>query len=115
MKEIRFSFKIPIYNARLYFTYTDNIPEAIKSLPHQLRTHDCHGCQGLYTAASPLYSITVSNLTYDTITHEIGHVARQLLEDIGFKIKASNDEPLAYLEGYLADQIHHRLKKGKAI
>lgn len=111
MEHVRFTFKIPIYNGKLKFIITNDIPRAVKTLPKAMRVMNGENCHGLSLFMHPLYVIIVDCDSYDTVSHEIGHVARALMSDIGFKVTPSNDEPLAYLEGYLSDQIFKRLKK----
>jgi hypothetical protein len=102
----------------MYFIVSEDVKKSVRLLPKELQKDlddsDYDACQAFYTCNHPSYGIITSNTTYDTVSHEIGHVSRQLMENIGFKIKASNDEPLAYLEGFLADRIFHHLEKRKA-
>lgn len=84
-------------------------------LPKSLRC-DSGVCRGCYIAMHPDYAIVTTELSHDTMAHEVSHVCRHLMEVIGFKVIPDesgnpNDEPLAYLEGWMSQQIASRFSK----
>lgn len=109
-------FKIPIYGLELFVSVGDSIHEVIESIPESFRTPEEEGddnCKGVSFCQHPKYAIGI-NLKYidrGIVHHEIGHVCRAMLGDIGFKIDPNNDEPLAYLEDWVANKIDHFLTK----
>lgn len=38
--------------------------------------------------------------------HELGHITRIILNDIGVTTEVGNDEPFQYLQGYLMEQVY---------
>jgi hypothetical protein len=117
MKEWKTKFKVPIYDCIVRFVVTDDVRSSIKKLPPSLtETYDEEDdtCTGIYFSKWPDYAIVLRDdkrADGAVLDHEIGHVARKIMEDIGFKIEADNDEPLAYLEEFLTRMIHKRIKK----
>jgi len=61
-------------------------------------------CIYLYTDGSDLP-------TFNTIAHEVFHAANYIFESIGAKPDTQNDEPQAYLVGWIAGEVHKALKK----
>lgn len=108
MSEIyKTSFAIPIYQARLYLVIGDDFCESRNILPMSLQEEEEVGsCRGFCLGLHPDYAILLKpDSPIGTISHEVGHVARKLMNEIGFTITAENDEPLAYLEDWLMTKI----------
>ena len=118
MKPWKSSFKVPIYGMTIHVVVAKNLSEGHSLLPYGLSdtdeamvSHPC--CQAMYSVSFPDYAILFKNKTPhdEEFYHEIGHVCRRLMNDIGWKIDAINDEPLAYLEGWMAEKVKKVLKK----
>lgn len=54
----------------------------------------------------------ISNANIGIISHEASHAAMDILSDIGFKLDDKNQEPLAYMIGWITDCIW-QVKTGK--
>lgn len=46
------------------------------------------------------------DVTVSMIAHEAGHVALDILSDVGVKFHADNQEPITYLVGWVAQCVH---------
>lgn len=114
---IKFSIKIPIYEIRLYVIVGLEAKEALKHLPANLRkiAKDHFGddldCRGMFLSdpKKSEHAITALSVDHSTLQHEIGHVCRNIMNDIGWQYDADNDEPLAYLEDFVSQEIHKKL------
>lgn len=105
---------VPIYEFDLWLTTGRTLKEAIFKLPDELKSQYEKGdedCQGVSYCEYPIYGVSFSECSIKPgiIHHEIGHVCRGMMEDIGFKITADNDEPLAWLEDWVSDRIYEEL------
>lgn len=109
---------IPIYECDLIVCIGDSIEESVDAIPRRhkemvdLSNFD-NSCQGVSFVRHPFYILcfTTESIGSGIVHHEIGHVTRSLMCDIGFKIYADNDEPLAYLEGWMSDKVYAFLEK----
>lgn len=114
---IKFSIRIPIYEVRLYVIIGLEAREALDLLPKNLRkiAEDNFGedldCRGMYLSdpRRSEYALTVTSPDHSTLQHEIGHVCRSIMLNVGWEYDAENDEPLAYLEDWVSQEIHKRL------
>ena len=64
-------------------------------------------CDAIVTVSSE-GTITVvfkSTVTFGTIAHECLHLSNKILEDVGIYLRLANEEPHAYMIGYLFEQI----------
>ena len=50
-------------------------------------------------------------LTHDAIGHEIAHCAGYMMKFLGIKYDPDNDEPFAYLIGWLSDFVYRNIPK----
>lgn len=62
-----------------------------------------------------LYTICVDVKCIDTIVHEVYHIVNFIFEDLGIEPDLYNDEPGAYLMGWLAGEVHDALKGVKIV
>ncbi len=114
MKTIEAKIKIPLYFADLIIIQSDNIQKILKK--YNVR-FDAHGF-GAVTFRDPLksgynrYVIAFSNddISPSLIAHEALHVVTYLFDDKLIRIDNSNDEPAAYLLGWIVAEIHKRIK-----
>ena len=54
----------------------------------------------------------LNDITTGIIAHEADHAANQIFKAIGAKVDVTNDEPHAYLVGFITDCIH-KVKTGR--
>ena len=118
----KFSFEVPIYACHVWVVVCDTFKGAIKALPPRIRNgidiEDDGDCRGCCLSNHPNYVITLKDVSQGTLYHEIGHAARDIMDAIGFEITRGsdghmNDEPLAYLEGALAELVAVGLARNK--
>lgn len=111
--EIVGKFVLPIYEPVVYVAVADSVADGIKLLPKKFtRIQDKLGedydSQACYIGEWPNYALIfrARNLNLGVVAHEVGHVCRRILDEVGFKIESDNDEPLAYLEEYMTNKVH---------
>lgn len=115
-KELVCFKKIPIYPATLEFCVTGDMVNSQK----KKRRIDRYGngpiknYRGLvwfnHTAAVALM-ISRDSLTHEVINHEIYHATHRIAEFAGVKHSFDNDEPFAYLCGYISEFVYGKLKQ----
>ena len=112
---------IPIYGRRLHVVITEDfvkdLPEINKKYKHTLTPEDeCLGMserrQGhLLVIINVARHYKIFSHKYveahiaETIAHEAVHACNQLYTNIGAVVDQNNDEPQAYLTGWLVQQI----------
>lgn len=98
----RYKIKIPIYGqtVRVYFgteAYHRDFPEYKKDGDNGcfafVQCNECGPCM-VFIEASP-----------NTVAHECVHAAWDVLDHVGVKVSADNQEPLAYLVGYIVEHV----------
>jgi hypothetical protein len=105
--------KIPIYQFKLIIVLD-------KDLSYIEKTYGTSSLEGFGAVAMrhPFqYRTYVVGFTdknhLSNIAHEIVHLKNMVFQDIQAKLDAENDEPEAYLTGYLFDEIYNFLIKSK--
>ena len=115
---LKTKINIDIYSTSLLFIVTDDIYEsALTYVKHIKEKEDwsreyAASLQGVSIYGSnPDYSVLIkySSLTYNTIVHELFHIARTLTSRIGVE----DDEATAWLLGYLAEKVFKFLEDKK--
>lgn len=57
--------------------------------------------------------VRFKNLSYEVIAHETNHIVTMIMQSIGHPIDKEYDEPMAYLQGYIFEEIVKLAKKKK--
>lgn len=107
---IKTKINIDVYGTYLLFIVTDDLYDAVvKNVQHvkseeywtEEYARSLHGVT--LTSDTPPYTIAIKDdsLTYNTIIHELYHVARTLAA----RINIEEDEPIAWLIGYLSQRV----------
>lgn len=117
MSDIKFSFKDPIYEFGITVVITEDMKKWDEKYPNQNPSTIEDECNALFVRLKGKRGLIIIKpcSPLDDLAHEIGHAARAVMEHIGFTIAFSNDEPLAYYEGYLTRKIHAKLKTLKIL
>lgn len=123
------SLEIPIYGRRLHIIiigdFSKNYPEINKKFHQDLSEED--NVLGMSQMRKGHHMIIVNvgrhrkvfkgiNIECelaDTIAHESDHLCNQLFKSIGAEVDTSNDEPHAYLLGWIVKQITKNYLKFK--
>jgi len=111
---IKKTLDIPVYECKLHIFIAPNIDRVIKSTMKKL---------GLpYEDGRPVFGFALTrftdyylflhstNLTYNTVAHELRHIVDYILEDREFEVY-SEKEAAAYLSGYLFEEVMHLIIK----
>ncbi len=108
MKEKIFSTYVPLYDMALKLVITISVDASVQK----------RGFPGAvdYEAVSLRYKghnyiVLTKDATAGTIAHESIHAAADILQRVGVRFGASNQEPLSYLAGWIADWVARKLKK----
>lgn len=109
---MNYKFKIPIYGVEVYFY------PSFEDMPKNFKLNSNCSASTFYINATPLQaeSIGIAIKDYnwynpDTITHEAVHAAWKILHLVGIKCSANNNEPMAYLVGYIVKKINNYMDK----
>ena len=109
------TIEVPIYGCDLTIIFTKDLNEVVKK-------YKLKGDWGNYGALTfsdkPKFRNYVVAFTdanhLSNIAHEIVHIKNHIYSDINSDIDLHNDEPEAYLTGWLFDQINNFLKPFKS-
>jgi|GEM_PF-567795 len=112
-KNIEARIKIPLYSGDLIIVQSDDIQKVLDKYGVKFDVHGYeavtfrHDTRSGYTR----YVIAFENpVNSRIVAHESLHVVTYLFEDRGMRIDNMNDEPAAYLLGWVVGQIHKRIK-----
>lgn len=110
---------LPMYTGKLAFILS-NSSKLIKRYIPEFEDEIPYAC----TWYSPLrnrkafiivlnFEYTPDKVNHGVIAHEVNHAANMIAEDHGFTPDFNNDEPMAYLVGYITNQLYKFIKKHK--
>lgn len=109
MKNIT-TIELPIYITDI-IVIIDNWEESDKKFDLYLERDDfkAHALTWLYPEYEKKHEIFVllktDFLDYNTLCHELYHIVMYVCEAKGIKPDEDNDEPLSYLQGYIAEKL----------
>lgn len=105
-------YRIALY-ASFTFTVviTNGIGEYMEKTHKQDDCYDVHGCVAHWGAAAEVVFNTRYDLTYDTICHEISHLVQCVMKHTGVGSDLTNQEPEAYITGYVGGAVFNQLKR----
>lgn len=113
---LRRTIDIPVYGCKVIVVFDDDINLHTKKIFKKHKIED-DGMTYYAIVISPgdnihLYYILFSYpaLTLNTFVHEITHLGAYILQERGHR-SDDGDEPLAYLNGYLAGQIEKIMQR----
>ncbi|WP_028376013.1 hypothetical protein [Leeuwenhoekiella sp. MAR_2009_132] len=109
-------FKTPLYGNQftvILFKEEKEIYDNIKGFSHNRSLNDYDGC--VFTSNGDTYlALNISRKGFPTpgiIAHEAKHLVNSIFIDIGHELCRYNDEPEAYLLGWIVNRIHELLAK----
>jgi hypothetical protein len=102
------NFKVPLYDYTVEVKIFDKAEEARAKFPDVI-DGSMLGCT-LEHIDCPRCTLLIPATGISTIIHELEHAKNLIWKYIGYKPQASNDEPDAYLLGYLFEQVEKVLK-----
>jgi hypothetical protein len=116
------TFEIPIYYIDLIMVVHSDMREIDEKYGLGLKNHegwddpnDCHA----FTQTHPVWKgkaeiyvcFKPEALDHDTIGHELCHIMSQIAIQKGIILDPANDEPIAYLQGYVSAKIYAAREK----
>ena len=110
---------IPIYNGMLVVLLSNSKKKIKKVLPKFKSDPYAHAISTNWKGLDGYVVILNFDSGYairpGTIAHEAGHIANMIGESRGFLPTLINDEPMAYLIGWVADQVHDVIREAGKI
>lgn len=102
--------KVPIYNRHVYISFDR------EKVSKKFNVDISEGFAGITIKLDPIIIVFIDEDLYcqNFLTHESIHAAGFVLEMAGIDIDIENDEPLAYLAGWIAEEINKRYIKYNA-
>lgn len=120
MKHTIYKEKIPIYHGEIWIIFSDDFIESGKELGIEFRksANECLGLALRKEIKGPgVYCIfikTHKRLSVDVLAHEALHIVNYIFEDRGISINTKNDEPQAYMLGWVLSNVYKAaLKQGE--
>ena len=111
--------KIPLYRGRFVVILTNSKTKLKKYLPKfEQESIYAHSWVAEYKSKQGYIMVLNFNnettkITNGTITHEVVHIADFIADDKGFIADFHNDEPIAYLAGWITDEVYNFINKHK--
>jgi len=108
---------IPIYYGHLRIVVTDDFDESSKTLgiDHKGKDPNSFGAfVTTWTSGIGLEFFTVffkPDVSHMLIAHEVVHLVNSIYVHRNMELDKNNDEPQAYLTGWITEQIYKALKK----
>lgn len=108
---------IPIYPGKLVIILSNDKKRLNKQIPvlkannlyaHSLY-HDYKRYNGFYLILN--FNNSFKKIQHGTITHESLHIANFIANYCGFVADLANDEPLAYIAGWITDHVYEFMNK----
>ncbi len=114
MLHFKRKIRVEIYDTTVYVSFTDDLigvsNKILLKTKFPLLENECHG---IFLTCPQYYQLVfqLENLSVNTIAHECVHAAMQILSEVNIPITTENDEPLAYLLGYLVEKVLYQANK----
>ncbi len=108
--------KIPIYFGDLHIVKSNNIEKVNKKYKMEMgNEYDAVTLKALNKNGSAMYLVVFrgKKICGSVIAHETTHLVNAIFEHCGIRLDITNDEPQAYLHGYLFKQIDKFVNKKK--
>jgi len=104
-------FKIPIYFGTLIVIKTNDFKAVIKKYGLDKSSSECDAFVfRIETKKRLRYFAVFKKHNVSNIAHEAVHIVSDIFRDGGIIPDVKNDEPQAYLTGWVANKIHKTLK-----
>ncbi len=110
---------LKLYGCKVVVTITDDIGKELikfqnKNLINYQKTSVYYG-MAIPEIGTDRYHVLLNKklLDINTIAHEAFHISYEILESLGIEVSKENDEPLAYLLGYIVEEIYGMILKAK--
>ena len=113
---IRKTLIIPIYDCHCDVVITEDFDEAVLEAGYQKPVIGSGGIT-LHYPDAPSNFVVIMHPTWTSpgnIAHEALHLAGKIMQCVDIKYDIDNDEPMAYLIGFIVDGIHQIIDAGEA-
>lgn len=106
---IKKTINIPIYHSKLTIIYDKDLSYVNEKYGTEpLTNYGGIAMRNPYRFGHYIVSLTYKNGSI--IAHEVVHLVNYIFQDRGIELDRNNDEPQAYLTGWLFEQIDNFLK-----
>lgn len=117
MKKKYFKIKtksVPLYKGELVLVVTNHKKKVRKMFPKSFDKGDepyAHAIEGNYKGHMGYHVVlnfdhSFADMTYGTVSHEAYHITSFIADKVGILHDPDNDEAMAYLNGWIADQLY---------
>lgn len=106
---------IPIYDAKVTVVVTKDFQEKVLEAGFEGEVTPTGAITLHYPDNALYYTVIFHEETVSPghIAHEAFHLAGKIMEQIDYKYDRDNDEPMAYLVGFIVDGFHQIIFKKK--
>lgn len=101
--------KIPIYGGKIIFIYGEL--SYIKSKYNLNFNPDDYDAIVFDVEEKDQFILAFSNIKESTLVHEIIHLVNNIFKSRNIKLDIDNDEPQAYLAGWIANELYTFIKE----
>lgn len=102
------TIKIPIYFDNLSIVFTDDFKKVDKMLKTKIGNNKY---DGVFFCKKDEYIIAIKKIEWSIIAHEVVHLVNEIFLKCGIQLDRVNDEPQAYLTGWVINEIDKFLKE----
>lgn len=100
-----YKIRVPLYEWDFWVAPAPEAAELLTGEAESVRD----ACVLSYEDDPPI--VIFSDQSHNTIAHECTHICSLLMADKGMTYEVDNDEPMAYLMGYIAEQVYEVLSR----
>lgn len=107
------SIKIPLYTGKLIIIQTDDLEKVNIMFDTMFKTHGYDAITFMDEEKNGFTNYVVAfqgKPSASTIGHESMHVLTYIYKEHGIRLSINNDEPQAYLIGWIIGELHKFLK-----
>ena len=105
---------IPIYDAKVTVVITDEFEKEVLEAGYQKDVTGSGGITLHYPDAPSNFTIVMHTdcTSPGNIAHEAYHLCGKIMDCVDIKYDINNDEPMAYLIGFIVDGLHQIIFEG---
>lgn len=107
----KYSYNIPIYYGKLNVLVGENLTELAGKYKIHLSC-DVNTWLAFVAIEYGVYSVLLRpSANPRVVAHESVHIVNAIFKDVYIKLDIDNDEPYAYMLGWVVEKIHNSLNK----
>jgi len=103
------TINIPIYFGKLTIITTDDLEE-VNKIYNTKAKNELYDAVMFEIVDNDEYIIAIKKVEWSIISHEVVHIVNAIFLNCGIQLDRNNDEPQAYLTGWIINEIDKYLK-----